>query len=224
MKVKEITPINVFVRDLNDFHSEIAPIRSVYRTKIKFWFPQISISDSRISQWKDAEEIETKTTDKSLTYIQWDLDKCICNILYDERIHLAERTKFSNFLMLDKNNYNKDSFIMFRDAKHKKELPDAFIKIHSFKSFDSLLTYCRDEGLFGFSIEDTSFFTKDSQLSVKEGTYVAKEIKTGYFWYLDLLHKNHYEVFDNTGKKHIGEANLNGEMIPDSADKKKHLL
>ena len=38
-----------------------------------------------------------------------------------------------------------------------------------------------------------------------------------------LLHKTHYEVFDNTGKKHLGEANLNGVLYKDKAEKGRML-
>ena len=37
------------------------------------------------------------------------------------------------------------------------------------------------------------------------------EINTGYYWYLDNQHKNHYEVFDRS-KKHIGTANMDGDI------------
>lgn len=226
MKAKETNPINVFVCNLDDFYSEIATIRSVYKTKIKFWLPQSALSDKRIAYWKDTERIDLRNTDNSLTYIQWDLkvNTCQHHIINDERRYLIDRQEQADFLMLDKRVYEKGIIILFKDAVHRKELPDKFVKICSFTKVDMLLQYCVKKNLFGFSIEDTSLFVKDAKLSASEGTYVAKEIKTGYYWYLDLLHKNHYEVFDSTGKKHIGEANMNGELIPESADKNKKLL
>jgi len=53
-----------------------------------------------------------------------------------------------------------------------------------------------------------------------QGKIVYKEIKTGYFWYLDNLHKNHFEVFDNQGR-HLGEADLQGSIDTNKADKSK---
>jgi hypothetical protein len=46
---------------------------------------------------------------------------------------------------------------------------------------------------------------------VEQGQPVYQEIATSYYWYLDNLHKNHYEVFNYNGD-HIGIADLNGEI------------
>jgi hypothetical protein len=46
---------------------------------------------------------------------------------------------------------------------------------------------------------------------IRQGQQVYLEIVTGYSWYLDNLHKKHYEVFDSN-EMHIGTANLNGEI------------
>ncbi|GAB6010868.1 hypothetical protein [Viscerimonas tarda] len=45
----------------------------------------------------------------------------------------------------------------------------------------------------------------------RQGQVVYKEIDTGKFWYLDNLHRDHYEVFDSD-RKHIGIANLQGTI------------
>jgi hypothetical protein len=38
------------------------------------------------------------------------------------------------------------------------------------------------------------------------------EILTKRYWYLDELHRNHFEVFDSTGKNHLGVADLEGNI------------
>ena len=38
------------------------------------------------------------------------------------------------------------------------------------------------------------------------------EISTKRYWYLDELHRNHFEVFDSTGKNHLGIADLEGNI------------
>jgi hypothetical protein len=38
------------------------------------------------------------------------------------------------------------------------------------------------------------------------------EISTKRYWYLDELHKNHFEIFDSTGKNHLGIADLEGNI------------
>jgi hypothetical protein len=49
---------------------------------------------------------------------------------------------------------------------------------------------------------------------------VFEEIHTKRLWYLDNLHKNHFEVFDQT-RKHLGEADLEGKLLPGTRDPKK---
>lgn len=51
-----------------------------------------------------------------------------------------------------------------------------------------------------------------------QGRRVYEELRTGYFWYGDNLHLDHLEVFDRHGN-HIGTATLEGELIPDSAER-----
>ncbi len=58
-----------------------------------------------------------------------------------------------------------------------------------------------------FSLKDGTRFQKDGR--IVQGQNVYREINTGYYWYLDNLHKNHYEVFDKNGQ-HIGTANTDG--------------
>jgi len=60
-----------------------------------------------------------------------------------------------------------------------------------------------------FSLKDTARFKK-TQMN-RQGQPIYKDIKTGDYWYLDNLHKNHYEVFDSN-KKHIGEADSQGNI------------
>lgn len=65
--------------------------------------------------------------------------------------------------------------------------------------------------VYSFSLKDGSRFKKDGR--VVQGQNVYKEIGTGYYWYLDNLHKTHYEVFDRNGQ-HIGTANTDGVIDP----------
>lgn len=56
-----------------------------------------------------------------------------------------------------------------------------------------------------------------------KGTPIYKEEQTGNYWYADYFHKDnkfHFEVF-NPQKIHLGEADLEGKLIPNSADSKK---
>lgn len=65
--------------------------------------------------------------------------------------------------------------------------------------------------IYSFSLKDGTRFQKDGRII--QGQNVYREIDTGYYWYLDNLHKNHYEVFDGNGQ-HIGTANTDGVIDP----------
>lgn len=60
-----------------------------------------------------------------------------------------------------------------------------------------------------FSLKDKSRFQKDGR--IVQGQNVYKELDTSYYWYLDNLHKNHYEVFDKN-EQHLGIANMDGDI------------
>lgn len=62
---------------------------------------------------------------------------------------------------------------------------------------------------YSFSLKDDSRFQRDGR--IVQGQNVYREIETGYYWYLDNLHKKHYEVFDRKGQ-HIGTANTDGDI------------
>lgn len=49
----------------------------------------------------------------------------------------------------------------------------------------------------------------------QQGATVFQEKTTSYYWYLDNLHKDEFEVF-NSNKEHIGVANLEGIIQPNS--------
>lgn len=79
--------------------------------------------------------------------------------------------------------------------------------------------------------ETPSFTLKDSKRFVstgkhKNGAVVYKEMQTGYYWYKDTFHTSeseHYEVFDSTGKRHLGEAGIDGILDASKADRTKRI-
>ena len=63
-------------------------------------------------------------------------------------------------------------------------------------------------------------FTKTNKISILN-TVIYIEDKTKYYWYFDNYHNTHFEVF-NKLEIHLGEANLDGILDPNKADKKKN--
>jgi hypothetical protein len=71
-------------------------------------------------------------------------------------------------------------------------------------------TIVRQRGIIvDFSLKDVTRFSKTKH--VRQGQPVYKEITTNCYWYLDNLHKDHYEVFDSN-EVHIGIADRQGNV------------
>lgn len=62
-----------------------------------------------------------------------------------------------------------------------------------------------------FSLKYNIRFQKTEK--IYQGQPIYKETYTGYYWYLDNFHRNHYEVFDSK-KQHLGIANMKGQIDP----------
>jgi hypothetical protein len=73
-------------------------------------------------------------------------------------------------------------------------------------------------------LRDTIRFRKTSSRCQERVIYY--ELTTGRYWYVDNLHNgtaSHLEVFDKTGKNHLGEADLNGNINYSERDFKKNI-
>ncbi|HLP45190.1 MAG TPA: hypothetical protein VK186_17980 [Candidatus Deferrimicrobium sp.] len=65
-----------------------------------------------------------------------------------------------------------------------------------------------------------------TSMPFQQGRKVYREIDTGYYWYVDNLHRgkaSHIEVFSKNFQ-HLGEADLQGHINYKSADKTKKLM
>ena len=105
----------------------------------------------------------------------------------------------------DSINLLKPSLIIIKNNTENIVLDNLFEKGH----YSNILH--RRGVIHQFSLKDATRFQKDKKII--QGQNVYKEISTGYYWYLDNLHKNHYEVFDRNGQ-HIGTANTDGVIDP----------
>ncbi|NET59904.1 MAG: hypothetical protein F6K47_28270 [Symploca sp. SIO2E6] len=73
-------------------------------------------------------------------------------------------------------------------------------------------------------LRDSQRFNKTTKRY--DGRVVYCEIATGRYWYVDNLHSGkaaHLEVFDKTGKQHLGEADLQGTIDESKCDHDKTL-
>jgi hypothetical protein len=70
-------------------------------------------------------------------------------------------------------------------------------------------------------LRDITRFRKTALIFQGRSIYI--ELTTGRYWYVDNLHKStpHLEVFDKTGKNHLGEADLEGNINYAKSSSKK---
>lgn len=156
-----------------------------------------------------------------ISYFIWLLDVCSVKPLNNQL--LAEIPEYWNendqFLIINfSNEYDeqKRNFLpIFKDAWHQRDLP-TFYKINFITDFEELELWLATYQNPKFSLLDRSRFEKTKFHC--QSARIYKEIKTKWYWYLDMLHKDHYEVFDKTGNNHLGTSDLNGEISGDKKD------
>ncbi len=166
--------------------------------------------------------VEAKNhTDVSCNYFKWDLGDFKIDYSNDILSIMAERIfkqpLNENHILI---NFNHDisssssRFYVFKDAHHKLELPNNFAQIPFVENGEDLITWLATYKVKAFSLLDRRSFTRTN--FIQQGQTAFRENSTGNLWYLDNLHKNHYEVF-NSIKQHLGKATLEGELIANSA-------
>jgi len=114
---------------------------------------------------------------------------------------------------------NRQFLPVFKDCQHIAGLPQ-FVPIEFIsdeKEFQLWWEiYKKTDGISLFSLLERHKFTKTHL--VEQGKTVYKEVSTNRYWYLDNLHKDHYEVFNALGE-HLGIASLQGDI--DTSKKEK---
>jgi hypothetical protein len=97
---------------------------------------------------------------------------------------------------------------VFKDALHLPTLPQ-FINIEHIRDKEELELWFHSHSP-DFSLTDQKYFERTNYIWPSSGQRIYREIATQHYWYFDFYHKTHYEVFDSTGKRHLGEADLSG--------------
>lgn len=186
-------------------------------TSIKYWINPTYTSHNYIRDYKD---IKHNRIDHQLMCFDWNINSGVATPQNDGLEHLVSRflTDGTKFVIVDNCQHSGNQLVLFQDASHLKDFPQGFVKVPCFCNFQDLFDYAISENIFSFSLENNADYEK-TKLNV-QGKAVYKEKKKNRYWYLDNLHKNHYEVFDNTGI-HLGEANLEGELDTSKKDKNK---
>lgn len=216
--------INVYLKDFDKSSLEIASgLRNSYGVQI--WMCKSCLQSSQseyiqiIRHWKNIAFVdENHKLDNGICDFEWKMEKHNANILNCGLRYVNSRFKKdkTKFCIISSEEHPNNILIMFRDSKNDKNLPDEFIKIPCFKSLPDIIKCCN----FTFLENQDRFQVTKPTI---KGAMVYKERSTGHYWYLDTLHKNHYEVFDSTGRNHLGEADLAGNIDETKRDNNKRI-
>ena len=170
-----------------------------------------------------------KASDKKGEYCvcySWDVNAQNIKPIYTEDIrgliNIMSLNQGTEFCIFDKTSYPKNIYTLFRDIINISDYPDAFYKLKCFATPIAAIDYFRTNGIIpNFSLEGNSDF-EITAIHPVQGASVYRQKRTGFLWYLDNFHKTHFEVFEHQGKRHIGEASIDGELDRSKKDSKKH--
>jgi hypothetical protein len=186
---------------------------------------QLKISLQTSTDWRTS-----AVQQPECSYVLWFLDqfevKAVSNSTLAEMAEriLSQTTEKCLLLNLHQSiRINRQFLPVFKDCKHITGLPK-FVPIEFIadeKEFQLWWDiYQKNDGKSHFSLLNRQRFTRTHL--VEQGKTVYKEVSTHCYWYLDNLHKDHYEVFNALGE-HIGIANLQGEFDRSKKEKGRRI-
>lgn len=218
--------INVFIHDASDDRVK-AVARSLRQSKhkeITLWIERAYIAESPYNNWKNKHVIDDRIGALTNLYFEWNVDNQTVQTLPNEMRSMWWRMKHQqlDFCILTSHPQPKSRKVMFEDSRTDDSYPQGFEVIRCFNDYDSLMNYCKEIGAVKFSLHDICFFKHEHDIVPYKGAEVYREIATDRLWYRDTFHKDHYEIFDRRGRKHVAEADLNGIVDTDKADPTKN--
>ncbi|MFN0175680.1 MAG: hypothetical protein ACKVU0_13600 [Saprospiraceae bacterium] len=113
---------------------------------------------------------------------------------------------------------------VIKDALHKAYLPVLTQIDQVFDLADLDYWLAKNQHPAAFDLRNSERFERTNYVWGASKERIYRELRTGHHWYFDRFHQDnkvHYEVFDQDGKKHLGEADANGNLIPNTAGKDK---
>jgi hypothetical protein len=161
-------------------------------------------------------------------YLNWNIvDYSVSNVnvvLAEAAASVLSKRNQTAILDLSKSLISlRENLHVIIDAIHDLDLPQltSIPVLGSDVEFVEWLTSFSDPN---FSIRDKTIFYPTQYRWVKQRIY--KKISDGCLWYFDYFHESnssHFEVFDDTGETHLGEASMAGELNKQKADKDKKI-
>lgn len=223
--------VNLYIHEPCPASIEIArKVRAWGTPKVRLWVSGDDVRNSEasvrrvIERWLDRMIVDQNVqVDHSVQYYEWDMSAVQVEVIASDGLKaLVQRCLAQNmqFAVLGESAKSKGQMTCFVDAPQRTELPDSWQKFRWLASYDEVLQFCQEQGVFDFDLRNTSLFCKTGK--IEQGAPVYKELSTGNFIYFDNLHKTHYEVFSPTGR-HLGEMSMNGTLDRHTADASKRL-
>lgn len=226
--------LNIFVPELSVVeYGIVRKLRTKRSSNIKIWLPKRIIQqDDRLKLWSDLKPVETVVNiDWNKQCFEWDLQTQNVSAVDSSFMFWLKMKEITNnesdkWLILSSNVRDKGQAALFIDHPTDKSYPNTweiFKCISTENELDVFYKSLINSNFLTYCFGDSDFFKKRNDICLK-GALVYQEERTGYLWYLDTLHNDHLEVFDPTGKKHIGEADLRtGKIDRSKSDKNKHI-
>ena len=220
--------LNVYFKTLDTVTRPVfRKLREARYRNITCWAKRKDLLNEKIFI-RDAKFIEDNKVDPALRCFNWDINTMQIEPVYDGLNHLVSLVEQSNadlnFVCIDNIQNINHRYTLFLDAKTRNDYPKSFVIVPCFQTIEELMSYAQSKQLFQFTLDDTTKFKKCSGMSIQKGACVYQERETGRYWYLDTFHKDHYEVYDSNGKRHLGEADLNGNFNPSKSDSSKQAI
>mgnify|MGYP002624319572 CR=1 FL=1 len=218
--------VNVLILNAGDAQIKAAAraLRQSRQKSIRLWIERAYVNEPPYNNWKDKHVIDNRVGALPNVYYEWNINNQTVQNLGHELRSMWWRMKEEQleFCIMTNMPQPKNRMVMFEDSYTDDRLPNRFESIRCFGDYDSFMNYCKQTGTVQFSLHDTCFFKHEHATPKVKGAEVFREIATDRLWYKDTLHKDHYEVYEPRGRKHIAEANLNGEIDFSKADDQKH--
>lgn len=216
-----VTKINIYFLAINNETKQVLDTLREAHLPVKIWISERDTPYLINNRIRDIQVITYNNIHELPNCYRWDIDnETVCTETGGINHLLARITEYgTKFICVDSMKHAGNRLVLFHDSKWHDDHPDNFYKLKVFNSYSYLKEYL-DLIPEEFSLKNNPRFSKTT--FEEQGVMVYLEKITGYYWYLDNLHKNHYEVFDANGK-HIGEADMNGNINTTKKDKNKQI-
>lgn len=147
--------------------------------------------------------------DNSVYCFEWDYRNLYAQPLDTIYNYCVEQSSIDvyDWVILTENIRPKKAMFLFQDASHINLLPEEWYCYPCFNNKKDLTNHCNKIESPIYKLSGNPAFTpSNDKYKHTRGAQVYKESRTGRLWYLDTLHKDHFEIFDGTGLTHLGEA------------------